>query len=312
MALPFEPRGVMPATLLAFDEALRIDEADTRRHLRDVASVKGVTAITVNGHASEVSSCSFEERRQLLDIAVKEVGADVPLISGVYADNAEEGIRAARMAEETGASALLVFPPQALAPNGFTSTAAAIDFFGRIAEATALPNILFHYPRSSGLGLAPQDLMALLRAVPGIVAIKDYSSDGSTHEHLVQSLPALERPVAVLTTHSSWLLGSLAMGPVGLLSGAGSVIADLQAELLAAVEANDLRAAQTVNKRIYILNQVFYRAPFADMHNRMKNALVLLGRQKRALVRSPLMKLGADEVAQIGSALTAAGYALAR
>ena len=43
------------------------------------------------------------------------------------------------------------------------------------------------------------------------------------------------------------------------------------------------------------------------MHNRMKEALVLLGRLQRAVVRPPLMKLPAAEIARIKAALDAAG-----
>jgi 4-hydroxy-tetrahydrodipicolinate synthase len=102
-------------------------------------------------------------------------------------------------------------------------------------------------------------------------------------------------------------MSSLVLGCDGLLSGAGSVIADLQATLWRAVQAKDLAAAQAVNDRIYPLAQAFYAPPFLDMHNRMKEALVLLGRVKRAVVRPPLMKLSGDEIARIKAALEAAG-----
>jgi 4-hydroxy-tetrahydrodipicolinate synthase len=52
---------------------------------------------------------------------------------------------------------------------------------------------------------------------------------------------------------------------------------------------------------------MFYREPWADMHNRMKEALVLLGRLPRAVVRPPLVKLGAAEIADIRAALIEAG-----
>ena len=52
---------------------------------------------------------------------------------------------------------------------------------------------------------------------------------------------------------------------------------------------------------------MFYAEPFFDMHNRMKEALVLLGKLPRAVVRPPLKKLGAAEIARIGAALQAAG-----
>ena len=55
----YVPQGVIPAVLLPFHDDLSIDEAAYRAHLRDVASVAGLGAITTNAHASEVASCTF-------------------------------------------------------------------------------------------------------------------------------------------------------------------------------------------------------------------------------------------------------------
>ena len=55
------------------------------------------------------------------------------------------------------------------------------------------------------------------------------------------------------------------------------------------------------------MQQAFYAPPFLDMHNRMKECLVLLGRMKRAVVRPPLMKLPEDEIARLKQALEEAG-----
>src|SRR5260370_30621629 len=82
----YVPHGVIPAALLPFDNDLAIDEASFRKHLRDVASVEGLSAITVNAHSTEVGSCSFEEQRRVLDIAQDEIGAKLPLINGIWAD----------------------------------------------------------------------------------------------------------------------------------------------------------------------------------------------------------------------------------
>ena len=70
----FEPTGVIPATLLAFNEDFSIDEDSTRRHLRDVCSVDGISAVAVNAHASEVHACTFEEQVRILDLTMEEVG----------------------------------------------------------------------------------------------------------------------------------------------------------------------------------------------------------------------------------------------
>jgi 4-hydroxy-tetrahydrodipicolinate synthase len=97
------------------------------------------------------------------------------------------------------------------------------------------------------------------------------------------------------------------LGCNGLLSGSGSVIPDLQVALYRSIQRDDLAEAKRLNDRIYPLADVFYSEPWADMHNRMKEALVLLGHLPRAVVRPPLVKLGAEEIERIRFALGAAG-----
>ena len=107
----------------------------------------------------------------------------------------------------------------------------------------------------------------------------------------------------VLSTHSAWLFSSLVLGCNGLLSGSGSVIPDLQAQLFHAVQNKDLALAQKLHDRIHSTAEVFYTDPFVDMHNRMKEALVLLGKLPRAVVRPPLVKISDDEIERIRQAL---------
>jgi len=296
----YVPHGVIPAVLLPFDNDLAIDETSFRSHLRDVAAVEGLSAITINAHSTEVSSCSFDEQRRVLDIAQDEIGTKLPLINGIWADGSLEAAWLARMAEQGGASALLVFPPAPFALG--QSPQMALTHFKRIADATDLPLIVFQYPLATQ-GYPKDTLLKLIDEVPSIRAIKDWINNVPHHEWHIQTLQNLPRPVNVLTTHSAWLFSSLVLGCNGLLSGSGSVIADLQARLFRAVQANDLEEARRLNARIVPTARVFYADPFVDMHNRMKEALVLLGKLPRAVVRPPLVKLERAEILRIRQAL---------
>ena len=299
------PHGVIPAVLLPFENDLSIDEQSFRRHLRDVASVEGLSAITINAHSTEVASCTFDEQRRVLDIAQDEIGGKLPLVNGIWADGSLEAARLARMAAQGGASALLVFPP---APFTLGQNAAmALAHFQRIADATDLPLIVFQYPLATGQGYPKDTLLKLVEEMPSIRAIKDWIGNVPHHEWHIRTLQSLPRPVNVLTTHSAWLFSSLVLGCNGLLSGSGSVIADLQARLFRAVQANDMAEAKRLDERIAPTARVFYADPFVDMHNRMKEALVLLGKLPRAVVRPPLVKLERAEIARIREALVEAG-----
>ena len=75
------PRGVIPANLLPFTPDWKIDAPAYRQHLRDLAAVEGIMAITTNGHAAEVHALSADEQREVLDITLDELGDKLPIIS---------------------------------------------------------------------------------------------------------------------------------------------------------------------------------------------------------------------------------------
>ena len=303
----YSPRGVIPATLLAFNDDYSINDKETTRHLRHVASVPGLNAITVNGHASEVHACTVEEQQRILSVSMAEAGDKIPLINGVYADGTLEAVRIAKMAEQEGASCLLVFPPNSMSMGGQLRPEMAQVHYKMLADATDLPMILFQYPMSTGLGYPFETMMRLIEDVPTIRAIKDWCANPMLHEKHIRTLQGLSRPVTVLTTHSAWLMASLSMGADGLLSGAGSVVAAQQVALFNAIKSGDLTLARSINDQLYPMQQAFYAEPFLDMHNRMKECLVMQGLLDRAVVRPPLMKLRDTELASLRRALESAG-----
>ena len=299
----FKLEGVIPATLLAFDKDFQINEKASRKHIKECALTDGISAITVNGHSSEIHACNFEEQKRILSFSLEEVGDFIPVINGVYADGSIEAAKIAKMSDLTGASALLCFPPQSMAMGGHLRPEMALEHFKRIADATDLPLICFNYPSAGNLTYPFHTLLKLFETVPTIKAIKDWSNDPMIHEKHIKTFQNLSNPVNVLTTHSSWLMSSLVMGAKGLLSGAGSVIASLQVELFNAVKAKNLESAQIINDQIFPLAQAFYSPPFLDMHNRMKEVLVLTGKMEEAIVRPPLMKLSSEEINKLKKAI---------
>ncbi|WP_439622258.1 dihydrodipicolinate synthase family protein [Shinella sp.] len=301
------PKGVIPAVLMPFTADLAVDEKAYRKHLADVASVEGISAITINGHAAEVASLTIEEQYRAIAVTKEVLEERVPTIVAVYTNSTLEAARIARKAQDEGANGLLVFPPEVMVLGGHLRPEMAREHFKRITDASDLPIIHYQFPLNSNLAYPLPTLLELCNQFPSIKAIKDNCGDGNLHERQIRELKALDRPVNTLTTHSSWLLGSLALGCDGLLSGAGSVIANLQVALFRAVQAGDLHAAKAINDRIYPTVRAFYDHPLLDMHNRMKEALVILGRWDEAHVRPPLMKPTPAEIEKIRQCLVGAG-----
>lgn len=299
-------RGIIPANLLPFRPDYSIDEPEYRRHLSWLAGVRGVTAITCNGHAAEVSSLTREERQRALAIAGEEVGDRVPLIAGIYTDSTLEAVTLAKDAKAGGAAGLLVFPPTLFMWGAQLRPEMVVHHLATIAAAVELPLIVFEYPPASGIGYSPETLVALT-AIPHVVGVKDWSNDMVAFERNLRALRATGRKVAILSSYSASLLGTFILGADGAISGMGSVTADLQTELFEAVQRGDLDGARKINDRLRPLADVFYSPPFLDQHNRMKEALVLLGQLKQAVVRPPLQPVTDAERERIRAALVCAG-----
>jgi 4-hydroxy-tetrahydrodipicolinate synthase len=289
-------RAVVPAALTPYADDLQLDRADFRRHIADLAAVRGVTAIMVNGAAGHDSTLTRDERRALLAEALAAAGDRVAILAALREGAGLDSLAplAADAAAE-GAHGVVVMPPPAAA----TAWERAHVRVEQALSASGLPGVIYQ------TGYAT-DTLARLAALPGIVAVKEGSGSPAVFERNLRALRAAAPQVAVWSTHSSWLLADLALGADGILSGMGSVTADLHVALLDAVGGSDLAAARKISDRLFPLTQVFYR-PGQDAHTRMKYALKRLGRQQRDLVRPPRRPLDDAERAAIDAALRAAG-----
>src|ERR1700704_2552656 len=159
-------QGVIPAVVRPFHGGLSIDEPSFRAHLRDVAAVEGLSAITINAHSTEVASCTFDEQKRVLAITQDEIGERLPIVHGVYAEGSLEAARIAKMAAESGAAALLVFPPGPFTMGQRPEM--AVEHFRRIADAADLPIIVFQYPLAGGQGYPLATLLRIIELVPQV------------------------------------------------------------------------------------------------------------------------------------------------
>ena len=306
MKKAFKFSGAIPANLLPFKADLSPDEPNYRRHLSWLADVPGVSAIVCNGHAAEVSSLSREERRWALATALDEVGDRVDLISGIYSDGTQEAVELARDAKAEGAAGLLIFPPTLFMWGAQHRPEMVLTHYRAIADAVDLPLVAFEYPPATGIGYSPETL-ARIAEIETVVGVKDWSNDIVTYERNLRALRGTGRPVAMLSSYTMSLFASYVLGADGSISGMGSVTADLQAELFAAVQRGDLAEGRRINDQLDPLVRAFYAPPFVDMHNRMKEALALLGRIDAAVVRPPLVRISDAEREGIRRALAECG-----
>jgi 2-keto-3-deoxy-L-arabinonate dehydratase len=141
-------RGVYPAICTPFTEDDGIDVEAQRRVVR-FALECGSHGIVAFGLAGEVLKLSEDERRQLTDVIVDEVGGTVPVFVGVGAPSTRAAIELALYAEAAGASCVVVPAPL----SGASDETALVDYFVRVASAVTLPVMIQDAPAYLGVGL---------------------------------------------------------------------------------------------------------------------------------------------------------------
>src|SRR6266571_7608456 len=168
-------RGLIPATILPMTDDARVDESALRRYMQHVAAA-GPKAIAINADTGEGPHLWPEERRQVLEIVIDEVGDRVPVIAGLGAQFTEQAVKLAREFREIGAAGLLVFPISAYQGQPLDPEV-PLRYHAAIGEAAGLPLILFNLqPALGGVLFTPETLHRLCQ-VAEVAAIKEASFD---------------------------------------------------------------------------------------------------------------------------------------
>jgi len=96
--------SVVPAVLTPFNKQMEVDYDEFGRHIQDVCSVDGVTAIMVNGASMEDNTLTRNEKTVLIEKAIDASGGKTPIIAAVRESKIESDLGLlARDAEEAGA-----------------------------------------------------------------------------------------------------------------------------------------------------------------------------------------------------------------
>jgi 4-hydroxy-tetrahydrodipicolinate synthase len=305
-------RGILPAMQVPFNDDYSIDEPELRRFARWLADHTGIGGLVTNGHTGEVFALSARERAQVTRIVAHEVGDRVPVVSGICCESISEAVEHAVMAQEAGASGLLVMPPHYWLRFGMRPQN-VIDHFVAISEAVDLNLIVHVYPAWTKASYSSA-LLAQLARLPNVTTFKIGTREMSKYDRDIRAIRNANSDCTILTCHDEYVLASMVQGVDGALVGFASLIPELLVELYAAVSDGDLNRARKVQARINVLKEAVYAGdePSSDSHARMKSAMVLAGRLKSDLTRPPTLRPSPEQLERIQKALEQTGLLAAK
>jgi len=229
--------GVLPAATTQFNAALEVDLEATRKVqaalLRD-----GVHGLVLMGTVGEGNSLSAEEKRTVLQGAVEVVAGKAPVIVGVSEFTTATAVRFVRDAERIGASGFMVLPAMVYVP-----TPRELEYhFRAIAEATALPIMLYNNPPSYRVNI-DLDVLGRLAEVSNIVAIKESSTDPRRFTDLIN---AFGERFTLFAGLDDIAFEGLTLGAKGWVSGLTNAFPTESLALYAAIRDGDLPLARRI------------------------------------------------------------------
>jgi 4-hydroxy-tetrahydrodipicolinate synthase len=307
MAIVAPFRGILPAMQLPLHEDLSIDEAELRRFSRWLAGHRGIGGLVTNGHTGEVFALRPHERAEVTRIVAEEVGDRVAVISGICCESMDEAVEHAIQAEQAGAQGLLIMPPHYWLRFGMHPDH-VIEHFEAIGRAVDINLIVHIYPAWSKASYS-SELLAELARLPKVTTFKIGTREMSKYDRDIRAIRAANPDCTILTCHDEYVLASMVQGVDGALVGFASLIPELLVDLYDAVCDGDLKRAQQIQSRIYLLKQVVYAdsEPSSEAHARMKSAMVISGRLKSDRMRPPTRRPPAAVLERIRAAVEEAG-----
>jgi len=302
-------RGLIPATAVPFRPDFSIDEAELSRFAQWLSRQKSIVGLMTNGHTGEVFSLTPRERAEVTRIVARAVDGACPVVSSVVCEGTLDAVEQAGWAKDAGASALDIMPPHHWLRFGFRKSH-VIEYFTAIGEATGLPLIVHVYPAWTRASFS-SELLAELARLPYVKAFKIGTREMNKYARDLAAIRAANPDAALLTCHDEYLLASMVQGVDGALVGFASVIPNLIADLLEAVQQGDLKRAQKLQAKIDPLKEAVYGAgePTGEAHANMKAAMVAAGIFRDGRVRPPTVAPSSAELAQIAAAVAQAGLA---
>lgn len=187
----------------------------------------GAEGLAVPTHVGESVSLTVEERKALLEFAVKHVAGRAPLVANVSEAGTAIAADLAAHARDAGAAALIVSVPYYWTPPQHM----LVEHFAAIGNAGGLPLFVLNAPAEmAGVEFASKSVVELLGRLPEFAGLIDASLDWQYMIEVV-TVARAARPGFQFISGSEYLISAYAVGATGVISGLASVAPRLVQDL---------------------------------------------------------------------------------
>lgn len=287
MKCPFQ------GSLVALPTPFRQGEVDlpALHHLVEWHIEKKSDGLVVAGTSGEAATLNDYERRTVIHAVIESARRRIPVIAGIGTNDTRQSVDFARFAADAHADGLLAVAPYYNKPT----PRGLVAHYGAIAEATALPLILYNVPSRTCTDLKPETIAECRTRFPSVVAVKEASGSMGRARQIKEL-----SDIALIAGEDALIAEFMALGGVGVIGVVANVAPSQVAELcrVARPGGNAVRAAELVAWLQPLIRDLFIETNPVPM----KTALAAM-KLCSAEVRLPLVELEEKNREQLMSSL---------
>jgi 4-hydroxy-tetrahydrodipicolinate synthase len=280
-------KGSIVAIVTPFKNG-EIDE-EKLRELVEFQIENGTDGIVPCGTTGEASTLDYREHDRVVEIVVHQAGKRVPVIAGTGSNSTKEAIEITEHAKRVGADGALLITPYYNKP----SQEGLYRHYKTVAEAVAIPQILYNVPGRTAVNMLPRTV-ARLAEIPNIVAIKE--ATGSLQQ-ASEIIALCGDKIDVISGDDFITFPLMACGGVGVISVTANIMPKEVADMIDFFNAGNMKEARQLHlKLLKISNAMFIETNPVPV----KTALGLMGKCSDD-VRLPLAPMSEENTVKLAA-----------
>jgi 4-hydroxy-tetrahydrodipicolinate synthase len=266
---------------------------------------QGAHGIFVAGTTGEVAALDDIQWRNLVRYSVEAARRRVPILAGAIAPTTTLAVARARWAAELGVDVVVATTPYYYPP----SQREIVDHIQAIAQATALPLLLYNIPQNTKVGMTLDTYLQLAR-YPQIIGLKDSAGNVTEFRQALLALRANGQDFRMLLGSDHLTDVAILIGAQGTVPSIGNIAArDLVAAYDAAI-AGDWATSIRYQTQVMALTRIYdvvHGSHQTGIIVGLKCALNLMGIEVGPPA-APMRPLDAEETRQVAEILRAGGW----
>lgn len=197
----------------------------------------GVEYLVSLGTTGESATLSKEEKKKIWAFTAEVVNKRVHLVAGIGGNNTYEVVEAVKEFDTTGYDAILSASPYYNKPI----QEGIYQHYKAIAEASALPIILYNVPGRTGSNVSAETIVRLANDFKNVIGVKEASGNFDQFNQIMRDKPD---DFLFISGDDPVTLPMIAMGAVGVISVVGNALPSQFSGMVRTALAGDFKAAQ--------------------------------------------------------------------